>query len=134
MTSGYNDPQNPVLLQTLINLAERLKPGGSFLIIDIEKHYHGHSSQKGPADREHGGRKPHGFGSKETMAALEQLGMEAITISEGHLFHFTAAGDGQGFCLAPGGRQELYFMMKATRGIKYHELAAAACPCCGFKK
>lgn len=104
----------------LSTLAGRLKDGGSILILDIEMDYAPHEASDDDVyfEKLRNGRKSAGHGSREVAAVLETLGMGNISIKGDLKFRADVSFFGMSFV-----REEIYFMLKASKGANYHARA-----------
>ena len=131
-----DDQGNPEVKRNMKILIDRLKPGGTLLILDLERHYNGDDGVfRGQADPRYEGRKPNNFGSREVMGVLEALSMDSIQVSADHYFLWMPANEAEAEkepCFVPGGRQEMWFMVKATKGERYAKMRKGTCTTCGM--
>ena len=119
---GDEDYETRIALKhALKTLAARLKDDGEFLIIDIETI--DENSKPGPHDKLNGklcnAHKVVGYGSKDVVAVLRELGFEDIEIKGNN--HLRAEVEMFGY---PYVREEVYFMVKAGKRNKKGNLTA----------
>lgn len=127
----YDNPTNPQLRRVLRTLIDRLRFNGTILILDIERHYEASDGVHGPADPRVGGRKARGYGSKEAMLALEALGMSNVAASKDHKFHWKPTNEEERAVSGPDGRLEMYYIVRADKGLGFAETMKTSCTWCG---
>ena len=108
ITDAPNDVQYMELVNALDILAGRLKHDGLLIIVDIEK-FSGDSDAASEAFFD--GRKETGSGSKEVIAALNEIGMEDIAVIENQEFKVQMELFGR-----QKATHEQYFMVRARKG------------------
>ena len=108
VTDAPNDVQYTELVNALDILAGRLKHDGLLIIVDIEKFY-GDSDAASEAFSD--GRKETGSGSKEVIAALNEIGMEDIAVIENQEFKVQME-----LFARQKATYEQYFMVRARKG------------------
>lgn len=123
----YEETHGAQLKRILKTLIGRLKPRGTLLIVDVERHYNGNDGTYGNvADPRYGGRKASGFGIKGVTNVLDWLGMENAEVTSNHYFEWKPSNEKEAKVL-PSGRSHMFFMVKATKGEKYLETMNTTC-------
>ena len=89
-------------------LADRLKNNGLLVIVDVEKFY---ESANSDPEALLDGRKEEGSGSREVIAALNEIGMEDIAVIEDQDFKVEVD-----LCGRRMATHQKYFMLKARKG------------------
>lgn len=98
------------LINALDVLADRLKNDGLLVIMDIEKFY---SSADSGSEALLDGRKEEGSGSKEVIAALNEIGMEDIAVIKDQDLKIEVE-----LCGRTMATHEKYFMLRARKGVE----------------
>ena len=114
-------------MRSLSVLIDLINANGTLLIIDIEKWEYSHSDRNqtlySPTSS-HGGLKLDGYGSKDVVKALEELGMEDIEVVEDQPFLFEVK-HGSGPDAPRIRRKEIYFVLRAKRGALFEKRAVS---------
>ena len=108
ITDASSDVQHMDLVNALDILSARLKHEGLLIIVDIEKIY-GYTNSVDETLMD--GKKEEGNGSREVLAALEDVGMEDIAVIEDQNFRVEVELFGQKRAI-----HEKYFMVRARKG------------------
>lgn len=113
ITDASNDVQYMELINAFHVLTDRLKHDGLLVIVDVEKLY---SDADSDSEALLDGRKETGSGSREVIAALDEIGMEDIVTLEDQDFKVEVE-----LCGRRLATHEKYFMLRARKGEEEEE-------------
>lgn len=122
-----SDIMHKQLVKSLNIIINLLNANGTLLIIDIEKWDQSHSERNAALyspTSPYGGLKLDGHSSKDIVKALEELGMEDIEVVEDQPFLFEAK-HGSGEDAPRIRRKEVYFVVRAKRGVLFEKRAVS---------